>query len=231
MKGLGAILRNHICGRSFTPYFYLQENYGSHEEHPWDIPIEVDAIDAMHQRGVFELPGGQIHVDSASQASTTRISLRLQMDPYDPFMVNRGYVQNTANDEAFLAISGFPRSLYPNHGIVSPSPRVSSSSRELRAELAEPSQRTPLAHTGSSPTSPTSPTSLRSKLSSMRISRPAKLEQSHKPFRWSDSSGTKTGSQTTFNSVAELSGQDGSSSRSLGSQEDEPAADKVTEKD
>lgn len=224
MKGLGAILRNHICGRSFTPYFYLQENYGSQEEHPWEIPIELDAIDAMHQRGVFELPGGQIHVDSASQASITRISLRLQMDPYVPFMVNRGYVKNTASDEAFLAISGFPRSLYPNHGIVSPSPRVSSSSKELEIELAEASQQTPLAHTEYSPTS------LRSKLSSMRTSRPAKLEQNHEPSRWSDSSSTKTDSQTTINSIAELSRQDGSSSRSVETQEDEPVVDKITEK-
>lgn len=225
MKGLGAILRDHICGRSFTPYFYLQENYGSQEEHPWDIPIELDCIDAMHQRGVFELPGGEVHVDSASQASVTRLSLRLQMDPYVPFMVNRGYMRNAAHDEAFLSISGFPRSLYPNHGIVPPSPNVSSGRKEPRADFTEPAQSNRQAHTESSPNN------LRSKLSSMRLNRPANPEQSYKPSRWSDSSSTKRGSQTTLSSVAELSGQDASSSRSRDSHEDEPVADKITEKD
>lgn len=163
MKGLGSILHNQICGRSFTPYFYLQENYGTQEEHPWDIPIELDGIDAMHQRGVFELPGGQIQVDSTSQASVTRISLRLQMGLYVPFMVNRGYVQNAADNETFLAISGFSRSLYPNHSVVQPSTGIGSSSKELRPELAESSQ--PIAHSYTQ----SDPTSLRTKLSSMRI--------------------------------------------------------------
>ncbi|KAG6358996.1 hypothetical protein INS49_012516 [Diaporthe citri] len=54
---LGDLVRNHICGRSFTTCFYLQENYGSHDERPWDIPIELDAIDAMHQRGPLNTSG------------------------------------------------------------------------------------------------------------------------------------------------------------------------------
>lgn len=140
-------------------------------------------------------------------------------------MVNRGYMQNAAHDEAFLSISGFPRSLYPNHGIVPQSPNVSSGPKELRADLTEPSQSTRQVHTESSPHN------LRSKLSSMRLNRPANQEQSYKPSRWSDSSSTKRGSQTTLSSVAELSGQDASSSRSRDSHEDEPVADKITEKD
>lgn len=223
MKGLGAILRNHICGRTFTPSFYLQENYGSPEEHPWELPIEVDGIDAMHKRGVFELPGGQIHVDSASQTNVTRISLRLQVDPYVPFSVNRGYVQNVACEETYLAISGFPRSLYPNHGIVSPSPSVNTNTKELRVEVAEPSLLSPQAPTESSATS------LRSKLSSMRMSRPVKLEQSHISSWWSDLSSTTRGSQTTTGSVAELPGQDTFNPRFVESREDEPLAEKTSD--
>lgn len=221
MKGLGAILRNHISGGSFIPYFYLQENYGSHDERPWDIPIELVGIDAMHQRGVFELPGGEVHVDSTSQASVTRISLRLQVDSYVPFVVNRGFGQNTASDETFLAISGFPRMLYPNHGTLSPSPGVSPTSKEPSAELAAPAQSPPAAHTEPSSTG------LLRKFPSMRISRPAKLEQSHKLSRWSDPSSVQRDSQTNLDSMAELPGHDASSSRPVGGKEDSPGADKI----
>lgn len=225
MKGLGAILRNHICGRTFTPSFYLQENYGSPEERLWELPIEVDGIDAMQQRGVFELPGGQIQVDSASQASVTRISLRLQMDPYVPFLANllanRGKMHNIVCEETYLAISGFPRSLYPNHGVVSPSPSADSSSKDLRVKMA--------GHSLLSPQTPTdsTPTSLRSKLSSVRMGRPAKLEQSRISSWWTDLSSTTRGSQTTSDSVAELPGQDALSLRSVESQEYEPMAEKT----
>lgn len=225
MKGLGAILRNHICGRTFTPSFYLQENYGSPEEHPWELPIEVDGIDSMHQRGVFELPGGQIQVDSASQASVTRISLRLQTDPYVPFLANilanRGKMHNIVCEETYLAISGFPRSLYPNQGVVSPSPGANSSSKDLSAKVAGPSLLSPQAPTESSPAG------LRSKLSSRRMSRPVKLEQSRISSWWTDLSSTTRGSQTTSDSVAELPGQDALSLRSVESEEDELMAEKT----
>lgn len=218
MKGLGVIIHKHIRGSDFIPYFYLQENYGTREERPSKIFIEQGCIDAMYQRGVFELPGNPIRVHSTSRASVTRISLRLQTESYVPPGTNRGYRQNAAPEERFLPISGFPRVLYQNHEVASPSPSMSSNSKEPRDEEFEPPQPPHRAQTEHSTPG------LRSKLS-MAFSRTVKLDQGHMLSRWSGAGSVRRGSQTTLNSVTEPNPEDEMTLKFQGRKEDFKVAD------
>lgn len=200
MRGLGAILRQHICGDRFDPSFFLQENYGSQEEKQWEIAIDDMAIDNMCQRGVFALPGGPIQVELSSPTSLARISLCLQTGSYETTF---GYGQNTAIDgNNLLSISGFPRVLYPAQGIMSPSLSVNS-----KEELYEAKESTvsapPLDHAHSEPS-----------LSRLRTNL-AKRPRQWRGHSMNEASPERSASQTTLHSIAELDGNNASSLKSV----------------
>jgi hypothetical protein len=88
----------------FDPFFFLQENYGTHNLIQDKRPITAATIEHMCNRGLFNLEP-PIRLRSATQSGLTRISLCLQEREYP-------HSDNKSSSERYLSISGFPRSLF-----------------------------------------------------------------------------------------------------------------------
>ncbi|KAH6886261.1 hypothetical protein B0T10DRAFT_576010 [Thelonectria olida] len=109
LKGVGRFLRNCIRGQSLEPYFFLQENYGTPEERVHEVPIAPSNINNMCNLGIFQL-STELKIEAAHQSSTTRLSLRLQEDPYRSSSMYSS-VQDPSMG-SLLSISGFPRKIW-----------------------------------------------------------------------------------------------------------------------
>lgn len=157
------------------PYFVLQENYSLQEQEDHKIPIFIEAIEGMYQRGVFKLIE-PLCVNSASQDSVTRISLRLQVEPYDRAVESCGRQQE--DDDSLLSISGFPRVLCTQDSII---PASHSDVEDNAASRVAPLHAPLLPHAHTEPDS----RRLVGKLST-RLSRPKNLGQSSRLDRQND---------------------------------------------
>lgn len=109
IKGLGLILKDHIRGSAFVPYFILEEDYGTPVMKQHTVTVPVDTIEKMCYTGIFRLPSHLI-IDGSHETSLTRLSLCLQQNGY-------GY-SHAVNPS--MSISGFPRELFVQYDPLSP---------------------------------------------------------------------------------------------------------------
>lgn len=120
LRGLGYILERLTRGTIFSPHFYLQENFQGLDEKEHEIPIPVDTIRNMCSRGSFQLPTN-LAINGSGQSSLTRISLRLQSQPYGKsYNLSYGGSMRHTVIEPYLSISGFPRELWTQDNAMSP---------------------------------------------------------------------------------------------------------------
>ncbi|EKJ74391.1 hypothetical protein FPSE_05462 [Fusarium pseudograminearum CS3096] len=116
IKGLGLILKDHIRGSAFIPYFILEEDYGTPVMKQHAVTVPVDTIEKMCYTGIFRLPSHLI-IDGSHETSLTRLSLCLQQNGY-------GYSQESSPFESSvnpsMSISGFPRELFVQYDPLSP---------------------------------------------------------------------------------------------------------------
>jgi hypothetical protein len=135
LKGLGKFLKSCLKGK-FGPFFFLQENYGTHKQTQGEIPITAATIEEMCSRGLFNL-GTPIRLRSATQSSLTRISLCLQEREYP-------HSDDKSSSERYLSISGFPRSLFAADTTELP-PHVNNPSTAAPAPILQDIARSPPA--------------------------------------------------------------------------------------
>ncbi|CEI60194.1 hypothetical protein FVEN_g6376 [Fusarium venenatum] len=113
IKGLGQILKDHIRGSSFIPFFVLEEDYGTSIMKQHDVVIPIDTIENMCYTGIFRLRSHLI-IDGSHETSLTRLSLCLQPGGYSHSHPS----QRSVNPS--MSISGFPRELFYQDDPLSP---------------------------------------------------------------------------------------------------------------
>jgi hypothetical protein len=116
IKGLGQILKDHIRGSSFVPFFVLEEDYGTAVLKQHDVPIPVETIENMCYAGIFRLPSHLI-IDGSHETSLTRLSLCLQPGGYSYSHTSNTFLRSV---NPSMSISGFPRELFVQDDPLSP---------------------------------------------------------------------------------------------------------------
>lgn len=116
IKGLGLILKDHIRGSAFVPYFVLEEDYGTPVMKQHAVTVPVDTIEKMCYTGIFRLPSHLI-VDGSHETSLTRLSLCLQQNGYGYSHASSPF-ESSVNPS--MSISGFPRELFVQYDPLSP---------------------------------------------------------------------------------------------------------------
>ncbi|VTO87220.1 unnamed protein product [Fusarium graminearum] len=116
IKGLGLILKDHIRGSAFVPYFVLEEDYGTPVMKQHAVTVPVDTIEKMCYTGIFRLPSHLI-IDGSHETSLTRLSLCLQQNGYGYSHASSPF-ESSVNPS--MSISGFPRELFVQYDPLSP---------------------------------------------------------------------------------------------------------------
>ncbi|KAJ4123018.1 hypothetical protein NW768_010010 [Fusarium equiseti] len=116
LKGLGLVLRDHIRGSDFAPFFILEEDYGTSVQRQHDVTIPVHTIYEMCYSGTFRLPTN-IVIDGSHESSLTRLSLCLQPGGYSYSQVSDPSHRSV---NPSFSISGFPRELFAQDTSLSP---------------------------------------------------------------------------------------------------------------
>ncbi|RGP77832.1 hypothetical protein FLONG3_4008 [Fusarium longipes] len=116
IKGLGHILKDHILGSAFIPFFVLEEDYGTSVLKQHDVTIPVDTIENMCYTGIFRLPSHLV-IDGSHETSLTRLSLCLQPGGYSYSQASNPFLRSV---NPTMSISGFPRELFVQDDPLSP---------------------------------------------------------------------------------------------------------------
>ncbi|KAH6960112.1 hypothetical protein DER45DRAFT_535928 [Fusarium avenaceum] len=81
LKCLGSILKDHIRGSVFVPFFVLEEDHGVSFQRQHNVVIPIQTIQQMRSSGTFRLPS-HLSIDGRHESSLTRLSLRLEPEGY-----------------------------------------------------------------------------------------------------------------------------------------------------